>query len=182
MSLKGRCLPFHFERTVSVQGASIRCDYRIQNVGDRPFPWLWCAHPLLPLSKELSLESEGRFQVALGLAAASELPTSPIRLGDLPWGERKWAAKLFSEHGTVDHLTVRHADGSGLRFAWDLQQIPYLGLWINNGAWSGCGSDPYLNIGIEPTMLPLDDLSKAQAPLVLNPADQFEWGLDVQLI
>ncbi len=56
-----------------------------------------------------------------------------------------------------------------------------VGVWINNGAWSGCESEPYFNIGIEPAMLPVDDLSKADNPPVLHPGQVVEWFLNVSL-
>ncbi len=182
MSLQGRCFPFRFERTVVLDGASIRCDYRLKNTGEQPFPWLWCAHPLLPLSPDLRLEAAGSFQVAAAMGAAEALEGQGIQLNELPDHSAPWAAKLFSDCNVVDQMTVRHADGSGLKFSWDAQQIPYLGLWINHGAWSGCGSAPYFNLGIEPAMLPVDDLSEAKEPPVLAAEDALEWSLEVDVI
>lgn len=182
MSLQGRCFPFRFERTVRLDGASIRCDYGLKNTGDESFDWLWCTHPLLPFSSDLRLEAAGSFQVAAAMGAAAALAGQRIRLNQLPGDAAPWAVKLFSERTVVDEITVRHADGSALRFLWDARQIPYLGLWINRGAWSGCGSAPYFNLGIEPAMLPVDDLSEAPQPPVLAPGDVVEWSLEVDVI
>jgi hypothetical protein len=181
MSLEGRCLPFRFERTVILNGANIRCEYRLKNIGDQAFPWLWCAHPLLPLTPDITFKSDAAFTVPMALAAAQHLTGTTIQLDELPWGEKTWAAKLFSERGAVDEFTAQHADGSALRFKWNTDETPYLGLWINHGAWSGCDSKPYFNIGIEPSTLPLDDLSQATQPPTLPPGCAATWSLEVSL-
>ncbi len=182
MSLEGRCYPFRFERTITLSDTEIRCNYQLQNTGDRAFPWLWCAHPLLAFSPELTLELDGTFYVEFAMGAARELEGRKIQVSELPGHENPWAAKLFSLRATVDEVTARHSDGSGLCFAWDPRQVPYLGLWINNGGWSGCASEPYFNIGIEPSTLPLDNLNEAKAPSVLNPGDSDAWALEVNLL
>ena len=39
--------------------------------------------------------------------------------------------------------------------------IPYIGLWLNYGAWSGVYTERYYNVGVELTTSPHDDLSDA---------------------
>jgi len=48
-----------------------------------------------------------------------------------------------------------------LRLSWDKADAPSLGLWLNVRAWSGSGSPPYFNLGVEPSTAPCDDLTTA---------------------
>ena len=45
----GRLLPYEFHRelTVDPHEPLLRLGYRVRNTGSTPFPWIWCAHPLL---------------------------------------------------------------------------------------------------------------------------------------
>lgn len=181
LSVTGHCLPFCFERTVVLNGSEILCKYRLENTGREPFPWLWCAHPLLSFSPGLTVDVDAELNVLSGQGAAAGLKGQTVHWNTLPSRQQKWAVKLFSGHGAVNTVTVHQANGSSLRMEWDVQEIPYLGLWINNGAWSGCGSQPYHNIGIEPAMLPVDDLSSAEAPPILNGGQTAEWTLKTLL-
>lgn len=180
LSVEGRCLPFRFERSVVLNGPEVCCEYRLIHQGGAGFPWLWCAHPLIPLSPGLTLEIEPsvRFRVAYAQGAAKRFEGQSISWNQLPSFEgAPWAAKLFSGRGEADSLTLRQGDGSGLRFGWNVRDIPYLGLWVNCGTWSGCGSSPYRNIGVEPGFLPADEPVAAENPPVLEPGQVVEWSL-----
>ncbi len=182
MSVAGRCFPFKFKRVLSLQGAEILCEYSLTNLGDKPFPWLWCAHPLLPFAADLKLEVAGPLDVAYAMGAAQPLAGRTITYEELSKLRDPWAVKLFSREHSVSEVTVRHSDGAGLRLSWDRHVIPYLGLWLNYGAWSGGESAPYYNIGIEPTTLPIDDLSAVGNAPVLEPKQTMHWQLRVECL
>lgn len=182
MSVVGKSLPFCFERSLALEENSIRLTYRVENCGEIPFPWLWCAHPLVPISTDLSLEALGVYDVLYAQGAAEALIGHSVRLHELPSWEASWAAKLFSQRGAVNSVVVRQGRRFGLQFEWDPEKIPYLGLWINNGAWSGCAGAPYYNIGIEPATLPADDLSIVEEPPLLGAGKSEQWELIVKFI
>ena len=48
-----------------------------------------------------------------------------------------------------------------LTIYYDADELPWLGLWINNRGWSGCNSNPYMNLGLEPTTAAFDSVSEA---------------------
>lgn len=182
MSVEGRCYPSRFERDLRLDGATIRCDYHLRNLGDEAFSWLWCAHPLLPLSPDLTVEADCEFEVLYGSGAAEGLEGQSLLWNELPSSDQRWAAKLFSKCGAVETVTMRRSDGSGLRMKWNPQEIPYLGLWVNNGGWSGCGSEPYFNLGVEPATLPVDNLSETKNPSVLAAGESAQWSLDISIV
>ncbi len=75
--------------------------------------------------------------------------------------------------GTSESLTV----------SFDPLQLPWLGLWINNEGWSGCGGAPYRNLGLEPATAAFDCVSKAAedgAIPWLDPGETRRWTLDVE--
>ena len=56
--------------------------------------------------------------------------------------------------------------GSGreLRFEFDPTEVPFVGLWLNYGGWSGAGTAPYFNLGLEPCTGMPEDLATASGP------------------
>ena len=53
----GRRLPYAFTRTVTVtDDGAVRMEYALTSTGDAPLPFLWSAHPLLPLTPDTRLE------------------------------------------------------------------------------------------------------------------------------
>ncbi|MEW6548095.1 MAG: hypothetical protein AB1407_01405 [Spirochaetota bacterium] len=45
-AVKGREFPYRLQKTLSLSGTALRVQYRVENLGDSPFPCLWAAHPL----------------------------------------------------------------------------------------------------------------------------------------
>lgn len=181
MEVEGRSLPFLFRRRLVLNGRQIQFHYSVENRADFAFPWLWCAHPLVALDSDLSLDAGADFQVLYASGAAADLQGRKVSWSELPPRSERWAAKLFSEKGAVERVSVRKGNGASLSLQWNPSDIPYLGLWVNNGGWSGCGSEPYFNLGIEPATLPIDNLAAAKNPPVLQPGETRRWSLEVNL-
>lgn len=181
MEATGRSLPFLFRRRVELRGRRVLLEYRLENRGAFAFPWLWCAHPLLPFDSSLQVETDALFRVHAGSGAAAFLQDKTIGWDELPSRGERWAVKLFSAKGSVDRVVVRRPVGGALEFSWNVEELPYLGLWVNNGGWSGCGSEPYENLGIEPSTLAFDDLSAAGEPPFLPPGEIRRWHLQLDL-
>ncbi len=71
-----------------------------------------------------------------------------------------------------------------MTFRYDESEIPWVGLWINAEAWSGCGSPPHLNLGVEPSTAPCDSLTAALAEDRvdwLQPGQTRTWSLRVEV-
>ena len=181
MEVEGRSLPFFFRRRLELVGARVELHYSVENLAEFAFPWLWCAHPLVPLEADLSLEAGADFQVLYASGAAAGLQGHKVSWNELPPRSERWAAKLFSEKGAAARVRVSKGNGAALGLEWNPSDIPYLGLWVNNGGWSGCGSEPYFNLGIEPATLPIDNLANEKSPPLLQPREARHWNLDVLL-
>ncbi len=97
---------------------------------------------------------------------------------------RAFASKIFVRSPDNGSASVLLTDGSRLTFRFDPEELPWLGLWINNGAWSGCGSEPYTNLGIEPATSPYDCVNEAidnNAVPWLRPGEERRWSLKVEI-
>ena len=71
------------------------------------------------------------------------------------------ALKVFVRTPADGRMRVRRGDGSTLTLRVDRDELPWIGLWINRGGWAGTQGPGYLNLGLEPTTAPTDDLQAA---------------------
>ena len=97
----------------------------------------------------------------------------------------RFAAKLFVRSASPGIASISLTNGAErLTFRYDERLIPWLGLWINNRAWSGCGSQPHLNLGLEPSTSPCESLTQAIAEgwtEQLEPGMIRSWWLSVEV-
>ena len=98
-------------------------------------------------------------------------------------GPETFCQKLFVK--SAGEVSLSTADATEcFNMKYDPEALPWLGLWVNKNAWSGCGSKPYLNLGLEPTTAPHDFLTEAVAQghaNVLQAGESKSWSLSVHL-
>jgi galactose mutarotase-like enzyme len=192
----GLRFPYRFRRTVQVTPQSIvRMTYELENTGADKFPWLWSAHPLLPLTEHtrISLPEGTRLRclashgIDLG-ESSSEHRWPFVRSGGkvhdfvAPWDVgRRYACKLFLDmtHGSA---SIREGDHE-LSVRFDRTEVTHLGLWINKRGWTPFrDGEPELNLGFEPAIGAPDMLSDALgdwgAANWLEPGQQRRWTLE----
>lgn len=178
-----------FERTICPSGDGVRLEYRVENRSAEPLPYLWCAHPLLDLKVPLRIELLGRPPLRVGSAGPFGEMGSEHRW---PWVENRPFDHVGKPSGSAVKLFVtplrgqvvlRRPDGHALRLRWPRARLPVLGLWINEGGWSGKGDVPYFNLGVEPATGAPDDLAVAlnewDGARTLAPNAQARWWLDL---
>lgn len=189
--------------TLDAEHPLVTLQYSLKNSGDTAWPWLWCAHPLIAVERGMRIElpNDRAFRVTqttLPRADASNAelrwPLLPLRGGgkvDLGASfadahePRRLAAKVFVASASPGEIGLRSADAAErLTFWYDEGEIPWVGLWINAEASSGCGSPPYLNLGVEPSTAPCDSLATAIAGDGvdwLQPGEKRTWSLRVDV-
>lgn len=173
-------LPLRFTREIRIEGARLTLRYSLMSSADHDISWLWAMHPLFQVEPGTSL---------IGINA-SDFPDTDAHhrfancYTNLPDTRTEtfepFACKLFSHACQVERIALQHPDGSKLELSWNPREIPYLGIWLNLGAWSGCGSPPYFNLGIEPTTSPHDSLAtaiQANQALILRAGETKNWSL-----
>ncbi len=191
----GRRMPYQFTRTVRVTSEGVvEMHYSVRNDGPARMPFLWAAHPLLPLTPQtriiipqgtrVKVDAQHGIDIG-GPGAEHEWPRvkSGERMIDLsaPDGAgKKYAVKLFM---TLAQGRVTVEEGpSRLELAYDAREIPDFGLWINRRGWSGAPKRPAgLLIGIEPSIGAPDSLADAlgswQRAHWLDAGETRQWSL-----
>jgi len=179
---QGQSPHFQLQRRIVLDANQPRLEleYKLTNTGSVAWPWLWCAHPLLAIESgmHIGLKEGQTIRPSHGDASGSGvlngnqawplLESSGGTCLDLagifkPSSKPEtFCAKLFVR--STEEVCVSTADGAEtLRMRYSPQHLPWLGLWINKNAWSGCGSEPYLNLGLEPATAPHETLAEAVA-------------------
>ncbi len=164
---------YRFGRAPAVHGSTLRIDYRLDNLGERPLAWAWAQHMLLAAHERMRVVASSPMRLRVDSAyrdgerddaAFDDLvgrPVTEIALG----GTVGRAAKLWLEPplpavvGVVDDAA---SDGAGEWLAWRVADstAPQLGLWINLGGW---GDLPLAHVAVEPAFGASDDPVRAYA-------------------
>lgn len=204
LAAAGEILDYDFRRRITLldDRPQMHLRYSLTNNEDFAWPWYWCAHALiaaqpgmrieLPATQTFRLEGPDpelgpdervRRWPHLDLAGNSAIDLSDCFARNEP--SRDFFGKFFVKTPDDGSVAVS-APGGGekLTMRFDRGQLPWLGLWINNRGWSGCGSEPYLNLGLEPATAPFDSVTEAirnNSIDWLQPGETREWSLEVEL-
>jgi hypothetical protein len=196
----GRALPYTFARGARLAGAdTLVLDYSVRNDGPDPLVYLWAAHPQFwcePLSEVVLPKEVEQVVNVLPLEWGAQWgpqdslnpwPTKPSESGDLHLdrvgsitlrGGRKFYVPP-DQHVTWAGLW-RPAVQAGLQVSWQPHQTPYLGIWVDEGAFyprSGV-------VALEPSNGYYDSLALAAAKgraAVLAPDSSHTWQLAVRV-
>jgi len=190
----GERMPYRFARTVIARGGGVEMRYRVVNEGAHPLPFIWCAHPLFPLTKQTRLIIPDGTRVRLWSQRDVSLGTPGTELRwpravvggkfvDLsrPFGvARSYACKLFLEP-SMGHAAIEE-EGARLEVSFDTTRVPYLGVWIDKGAWSLLRRGRAVRVlGMEPGIGAPDSLNEAMRTWKsagrLEPRESREWSV-----
>lgn len=198
LRLEGRVLPYRLTRSADCpQPATLRLRYTLQNLGADPMPYLWAAHPqftcgpdgqlVLPaeVSEVINTIPEawgwGPPETRFGWPEASAVNGSPVRTDLVGPPALKRGRKFY----VLPHIrpswaaVLRRDSGQWVRFEWDAEQVPYLGLWVDEGALSHDSV-----AALEPATAWYDDLALAygKGQTTTVPAGETHtWTLTVRL-
>jgi galactose mutarotase-like enzyme len=197
LAVRGRALPYRLSRTISFDDArTLRLAYAVKNTGSAPLVGLWAAHPQFQLQANTFIQLPDSVSEVMNVYRTREL-------GEV--GQRHTWSWAQSHDGKdvaldrVDSLALSAARkyyllpdqpvswamlrdgerGSWLRLSWDAAQVPYLGVWMDNGQ---INSTP--TIALEPATGFYDNLVLAyenkRIP-VFQPGETRSWELIVSL-
>ncbi len=198
--VEGQSPDFKFQRRIILHADQPRFDieYTLSNTGSSSWPWLWCVHPLLAIKKGMYIDLPRGQKIRSVHEGITGSVTDQVWPNvAMPNGETHNLAKVFDHTNgpgvfnqklyvqSTKRVCLSTADTTeSFSISYDPESLPWLGLWINNNAWSGCGSEPYLNLGLEPTTTPYDSLADAvefDDADVLEPGESKKWRLAVSL-
>jgi galactose mutarotase-like enzyme len=183
-STAGRALPYRVTRTMRVEAAHLWLEYELSATGTASLWFLWAAHPQFAVDgrgSRIILPAEVRQLLAVWPnidPARVRWPSADLEttLG-LPSGAGR---KLYTlPDAKVGTAGLIDADGAWLRLAWDPALVPYLGIWLDNGAYAR-----HPVIALEPATGFYDDLARAvsnQRVAQVHPQRPLRWSLDVRL-
>jgi galactose mutarotase-like enzyme len=168
--------------------------YAVQNEGHDRLPFIWSAHPILPLTgdtvldlpRDTPLRVYAHHKLDLG-DPAMEHRWPFVRTGGkvLDFSRpadvaRRYACKLFLD--LAEGRAAIEQDGARLEVRFDAREVPNFGLWINHRGWTPFRrGKPYLNLAFEPCIGAPDPLSEAlgswKGAHWLEPGETRRWTL-----
>ena len=171
----GRRMPYRLTREIRVTPTGdVECNYEAVNTGPDRVPFIWSAHPVLPLTSATRIELPNatrlhvysQHEIQLGVGATDlrwPMIRSAGRLLDMSNPAavaKKFACKLFLEMREGRAAVVE--DGLRLEVTFNVADVPNFGLWINRGGWTPLKrGKPYSNFAFEPCIGAPDTLEEA---------------------
>jgi galactose mutarotase-like enzyme len=172
---EGRRMPYHFVRELFVsRDDRVEMRYAVTNAGPAPLPFIWAAHPLLPLTETTRLIFPDSTRVRVWSQQGIELggPGAELRWPRAAVGgklvdfstpdtvARSYACMLFLDVPT-GYATIEEA-GARLQVTFDTSQVSHVGLWINKRRWTPFRAKrPYCNLALEPCIGGAGSLTEA---------------------
>ncbi|MBI1332558.1 MAG: hypothetical protein GC165_06730 [Armatimonadetes bacterium] len=187
LSVEGVRLDYRFSRSISLEDDGFSLTYRIENQSQHDLPFLWCAHPLLSIEPGMTIHLPGAPKGKLTYATERHADGTEFvwpYLGGLdlsvPDPEARIGLKSFV--GPLDEGWVAlRTQQEQFTLSFNPNKISHVAFWMNYGAWSGSGSEPYRNLGIEPCIGAFDSLSEANPAPVIADNASLEWSLKVAI-
>ena len=179
----GRALPYRLTRTMRLDGSRMTLDYLLATSGSTPLWLLWAAHP------QFAVEDGTRVVLPPEVGELVDV-TAGSKQAILPWPSPELESPLLLRAGTGRKLYLSpdlrvgtagliDGDGAWMSLAWNPAQVPYLGIWLDNGAYAR-----HPIIALEPTTGYYDDLAAAvsnQRLRAIDPRHPLAWSLEVRL-
>jgi galactose mutarotase-like enzyme len=198
-AVEGVAFPYRLEKAISFADENtLRIDYVLTNLSHHPFSFAWAAHPLLRVHEGMKLlvpESMNEIEVAYSggkrLGTFQDIRGYPLARRDetgdsvdlslLEPSNPRIAEKYYFT-GTMTEGWAALSDpatGEAITFRFPEDQVPYLGIWANAGAYTG-----YYHFAIEPATGRMDDLGHAmreREAATVEGNGTYSWHLEVAL-
>ncbi|WP_238322842.1 hypothetical protein [Gorillibacterium massiliense] len=185
-TVEGVALPYRLSRTLSFTAHdALRMDYRAENCGSEPLPFLWVPHPQFAVPEPTDIVLPPSVQEVICVFGGL---TQTVGCS-YPWAEVSRVTEGQTGDGRKIYVPGIHQEGwcglvgqnSGdwLWMKTDPALVPYLGIWIDEGL----GNDRNA-IALEPSIGYFDRLDRARyngtAQMVM-PGESWEWSITVLL-
>ena len=194
LSVMGTAMPYRFARSVSFTASDcLKLEYSLTNTGERAFPYLWTAHPqfvadpqtrivLPPEVKQMVnvVDNDPNWGKAGSLRAWPEAVAANgvvQRLDRVGTVEKHACRKFYisPEQGIAWAALAQERLGCQLHLEWSLAEIPYLGVWVDEGSYNAAPV-----AALEPSSGYYDSLERAalnQKVTILEPGETRHWTL-----
>lgn len=197
LSVQGQVLPYRLKRIAKLASSgTLSLDYELFNQSHESLAYLWAAHPLFAVNQDTRIVLPPEVTELYNVLAQPPWGEAGARY---PWPEatdeaghtwhldrvgpaanRDCRKFYIPPETTIAWVKLKQEDsGHGLRLTWSSDRIPYLGLWIDEGAYSvEAVAAP------EPASAFYDSLATAwelQQISVLEPGSTHNWQVRVQI-
>lgn len=192
LKVHGIRLPYVLEKHMDLDKNVVKITYNVKNVSAYAFRFLWAAHPLIQCSERTRLiipgaekiinmmndsTRLGRYGMIHNWPVTTDQNQEEYNMSYIGKRELKLCEKYYIYNQIPKgNLTIQDTKWS-VNFAYDIEKIPYLGVWINEGGYAG-----QYNVALEPCTAPYDDLNIAmkmgRAPL-LEAGEEYRWELNL---
>ena len=193
--------PLKLSRLATLSADTLTLNYELRNTSSSPLTWLWCAHPLLYaeagdrilLPQETDkVTVEYAYHQMFHRRKEISWPLACTRSGDQvdlsllqhePGGS---ACKLFARSGSSGNVTLyRSRIQQAIALHFEPAALPFVGIWINAGAWPEQNPDRRFTVALEPATCNYDSLVEANdhgAAGHLAGGASKQWALSLQLL
>jgi galactose mutarotase-like enzyme len=185
------------QRRALLDGSSLVLHYQVKNVGQGAQSLLYSAHPLLRVEPDdrillphevRSVRVEGSRKHRLGNRGDSI--AWPVTKGEdlsiLGPPDGAQADKMFTGVLSQGWCAVfRPSLQEGIKLLFEVETLPYVGLWICRAAWPESGEAKQYTVALEPASAPADALADAVREGTawrLEPGQERRWVLRFALI
>ncbi len=195
LSVHGVRFPYVLSKTVRLeQENTLLFDYSVQNLSACDFPAMWAAHPLFAVTPGTRIvlpdsarnimntvpgEALGEYGTRLDFPIARTATGKKWDLSRVNPREGKYYFKYFFLDELREGFAVLHDPPARetVGLVWPVGQVPYLGMWVNEGAWGGM-----YHVAPEPCTAPFDrwDIARQWGKLPVIPAfGSLKWWLRI---
>jgi len=185
--------PYILSKEISFETENtILLRYRVDNASASPFPAMWAAHPLLNTTPGSRIilppcvcnimntvpgPALGGYGARMSYPLAKTAEGKEWDLSRVGANEGRFYFKYFASDALDEGFAILHDPQSRetLAMSWPADQVPYLGMWVNEGAWQG-----QFNVAPEPCTAPFDrwDVARLWGRLpVVPPFGSLQWQL-----
>lgn len=198
LAVTGRALPYRLVRTLAYPAPdTLALHYRLTNTGREALAYIWAAHPQFATAPAARVRLPARVnrvwntlpeawgwgppETEYAWPEATTPQGNPVRLDEVGPPSLQRARKFFlPPELRIEMVTlVRQPGGAWLQMAWSPADIPYFGLWVDEGALS-----PTSVVTPEPTTGFYDSLETAwqkREVTVAGPGETKSWTVTVTL-
>jgi hypothetical protein len=195
LSVHGVRLPYVLRKTVRFDRPdSILLKYRVENPSACDLPAMWAAHPLFRATPGMRIilpeavrhimntvpgPALGGYGERHGFPRVTGADGREYDLSRVGPNEGKHYFKYFVLDPLDEGFAILHDPSTRetVGLAWPVEQVPYLGMWVTEGAWMG-----RYHVAPEPCTAPFDrwDVARQWGRLPMIPAlGSREWSLRI---
>ncbi len=182
MERAGNVLPYFAVKTIRfADQQTLEFSYSVENRGQFPLRYIWSAHPLFAVQEKFKLLFPAgplSFRLFPPTAAVYSWPLYEGRDISTKWIPSGTTLKIFVT-GLTEGWCALELPEYTLRFSFDTQAVPVVGIWFNNFGFPQGAGRPFRCIAVEPCTSPsdlLDHLDPA-AYSRIAPGSIAEWSM-----